>query len=63
MDGNNSTRKVIIEKEIYWPNGLTLDLIQQKMYWIDAKLQRVEAANLDGTQRRVIKGSGMVGII
>ena len=59
MDGDNTTRQMLIEKEIYWPNGLTLDLIQRKMYWIDAKLQRVEAANLDGTMRIVIKGSGM----
>lgn len=25
MDGNNSTRKVIIKEDIYWPNGLAVD--------------------------------------
>lgn len=25
MDGNNSTRQVIITENIIWPNGLTVD--------------------------------------
>uniref|UniRef100_A0A8B9R415 Low density lipoprotein receptor-related protein 5 n=1 Tax=Astyanax mexicanus TaxID=7994 RepID=A0A8B9R415_ASTMX len=47
MDG--SSRRVIVEEEIYWPNGLTIDLEEQKLYWADAKLSFIHRANLDGT--------------
>ncbi|KAI4889838.1 hypothetical protein NFI96_000007 [Prochilodus magdalenae] len=49
MDG--SSRRVIVEEEIYWPNGLTIDLQEQKLYWADAKLSFIHRANLDGTAR------------
>ena len=52
MDGSN--RKVIVEAELYWPNGLTIDLEEQKLYWADAKLSFIHRANLDGSQRYVI---------
>ena len=28
MDGNNETRQKIVDQNIYWPNGLTLDIHQ-----------------------------------
>lgn len=49
MDG--STRKVIVDSDIYWPNGLTIDLEEQKLYWADAKLSFIHRANLDGSFR------------
>lgn len=49
MDG--STRKVIVDSDIYWPNGLTIDLDEQKLYWADAKLSFIHRANLDGSLR------------
>lgn len=49
MDG--STRKVIVDSDIYWPNGLTIDLDEQKLYWADAKLSFIHRANLDGSFR------------
>lgn len=49
MDGTN--RSMIIDKEIYWPNGLTLDYSQQKLYWADAKHNFIHRSNLDGTSR------------
>ena len=49
MDGTN--RSMIIDKEIYWPNGLTLDYSQQKLYWADAKHNFIHRANLDGSSR------------
>lgn len=49
MDGTN--RSMIIDKEIYWPNGLTLDYSQQKLYWADAKHNFIHRSNLDGSSR------------
>lgn len=60
MDGDINTRKILVDKNVYWPNGMTLDLIQRKLYWIDAKLKRVEAINFDGSNRMVIKQTGML---
>lgn len=37
--------------DIYWPNGLTIDLLEQKLYWADAKLSFIHRANLDGSAR------------
>lgn len=49
MDGTN--RSMIIDREIYWPNGLTLDYSQQKLYWADAKHNFIHRCNLDGSSR------------
>lgn len=49
MDGTN--RSMIIDKEIYWPNGLTLDYDQQKLYWADAKHSFIHRCDLDGSSR------------
>lgn len=46
-----SNRKVIVVEDIYWPNGLTIDLVEQKLYWADAKLSFIHRANLDGSAR------------
>ena len=54
MDGEVATREKVVSKDIVWPNGLTLDIAQSKMYWVDAKLKRLEVANLDGSGRKII---------
>lgn len=40
--------------DIGWPNGITLDIEMKKVYWCDAKLDKIEFANMDGTDRRVL---------
>ena len=49
MDG--SSRSIIVNTDIYWPNGLTLDYEEQKLYWADAKLNFIHKSNLDGSHR------------
>lgn len=49
MDGTN--RSVIIEDKITWPNGLTLDFINDRIYWADAREDYIEFASLDGKNR------------
>lgn len=35
MDGNN--RRVIIDKNLGWPNGIVVDKRSEKLIWADAK--------------------------
>ena len=59
MDGTN--RSMIIDREIYWPNGLTLDYSQQKLYWADAKHNFIHRCNLDGSSRYRTRTTFMAG--
>lgn len=51
MDGTN--RHVIIQDKITWPNGLTLDFINDRIYWADAREDYIAFASLDGTNRHI----------
>ena len=59
MDGNIETRKELVKNGIIWPNGITVDLVQHKLYWIDAKLNRLEVADLDGKNRKLLRIFGI----
>ncbi|XP_011330975.1 very low-density lipoprotein receptor isoform X2 [Ooceraea biroi] len=52
MDGSH--RSVIVGNDVKWPNGLTLDLIGKRVYWVDAKLNIIGSCNYDGTGRRTV---------
>uniref|UniRef100_H3DAP4 LDL receptor related protein 1 n=1 Tax=Tetraodon nigroviridis TaxID=99883 RepID=H3DAP4_TETNG len=52
MDGTN--RSIIIEEKITWPNGLTLDFVNDRIYWADAREDYIAFASLDGTRRHTI---------
>lgn len=59
MDGDATTRQQLITKDIIWPNGLSLDFAQNKMYWIDSKLKRLEVANMDGSGRVLLASTNI----
>lgn len=44
----------IIATDIRMPNALALDLPAQKLYWADARLDKIERADLDGKHRTVL---------
>ena len=45
MDG--SDRRVLLDnKTVYWPNGLTLDHKNNRLYWVDAYYQTLEVYDL-----------------
>lgn len=50
MDGHR--RKSVIVDQIFWPNGLTIDYIEAKIYWADAKHHVIERATFDGRMRK-----------
>ena len=54
MAGTN--KQAIVEKDLTQPSGLTLDLEApvQKIYWTDAVREKIERANLDGTERETL---------
>ncbi|XP_046659437.1 low-density lipoprotein receptor-related protein 2 [Homalodisca vitripennis] len=56
MDGSN--RSTIISTKIYWPNGLTLDIANQRVYFADSKLDFIDFCNYNGSGRQqVVAGS------
>ncbi|XP_069480204.1 low-density lipoprotein receptor-related protein 5 isoform X1 [Ambystoma mexicanum] len=52
LDGSN--RLVLVNTSLGWPNGLALDLKEGKLYWGDAKSDKIEVINVDGTMRRIL---------
>ncbi|XP_066928142.1 low-density lipoprotein receptor-related protein 1-like [Clytia hemisphaerica] len=52
MDGFNP--KAIVDTNLGWPNGLTVDMNTSRIYWADARLDRIESADLDGRNRKII---------
>ncbi|XP_058118715.1 prolow-density lipoprotein receptor-related protein 1 [Anopheles ziemanni] len=52
MNGSHTEQLVSgSERPIEWPTGLSLDTVQQRLYWCDARLSWIESVNLDGTNR------------
>lgn len=58
MSGDPKTRKIIFEVKNYkngaWPNGLALDFLSKRIYWIDARANSIHSANYDGSDHREI---------
>ncbi|XP_051883463.1 low-density lipoprotein receptor-related protein 2a [Pristis pectinata] len=52
MDGRNIS--AIITSKLEWPNGLTIDYTNDKLYWTDAHLNYIEFSNLDGSHRHTV---------
>ncbi|KAH8382769.1 hypothetical protein KR009_005155 [Drosophila setifemur] len=52
MDGSHRT--TIISYDVKWPNGITLDLVRKRLYWVDGKLNVISSANYDGSQRQQV---------
>ena len=46
MDGTH--REVLVKDGLVWPNGITLDLVGERLYWVDAKLHRLSSLSVHG---------------
>ena len=53
MDGDSSSRQVLVDREIVWPNGLTIDYQEERIWWVDASLGTVESMLLNGQDRKI----------
>ncbi|KAK0093543.1 hypothetical protein PV326_013307, partial [Microctonus aethiopoides] len=49
LDGSN--RKVIISTDLSYPNGLSIDYENRKIYWADMMNNRIEMSDLNGRYR------------
>lgn len=51
MDG--SARTIIVERNLTWPNCLSLDIERQRLYWTDAGTRTIEVCDYNGKNRQV----------
>jgi len=51
---NNYRIESIITTNIKVPNGIAIDQKRRKLYWCDAKLDKIETCDMDGTHRVVL---------
>ena len=54
---NVSDVQVIVSERIESPEGLTLDWVTKRLYWVDDIKNTVEVVGTDGSDRRVLKDS------
>jgi low density lipoprotein receptor-related protein 5/6 len=52
LDGTD--RRVLISTDLGWPNGLAVDREGGRLYWGDAKTDRIETSDLLGGDRKVL---------
>ncbi|CAL1537092.1 unnamed protein product [Lymnaea stagnalis] len=53
-DGSTDSSESIITEGIRTPNGLTIDHKAQKLYWSDARLDKIERCDFDGSNRFIV---------
>ncbi|RZF33205.1 hypothetical protein LSTR_LSTR009750 [Laodelphax striatellus] len=58
MDGSNR-KSIVKEQDTFWPNGLTLDYTNDRIYWTDAHHHVIESAKIDGSGRRKVVTRGL----
>lgn len=52
MDGSHAL--AIISTNLKWPNGITVDQGNSRIYWVDANLDKIESSLFDGNDRQVV---------
>ncbi|KAM9784616.1 low density lipoprotein receptor a isoform 1-T1 [Syngnathus typhle] len=51
---NGGDRIALVSDNIVWPNGITLDLLNQRLYWVDSKLHTLSSIDAQGGGRHTI---------
>ena len=53
-------RTTIISTKLYWPNGLSIDYPNKRLYFADARLDFIEFCDYDGRNRHQVIASDHV---
>ena len=60
LDGSNHS--IIINSvnqrgiiQVKWLNGITVDTVSERVYWVDAALDFIASSNLDGNDFKKVK--------
>ncbi|KAM8931003.1 low-density lipoprotein receptor-related protein 8 [Pelodytes ibericus] len=51
---NGGDRQVLVSDGIEWPNGITLDLLTRRLYWVDSKLHTISSVDFNGFNRKLL---------
>ncbi|XP_075038215.1 low-density lipoprotein receptor-related protein 8 isoform X3 [Mixophyes fleayi] len=51
---NGGDRQVLVTDEIEWPNGITLDVLTHRLYWVDSKLHTLSSVDFNGSNRKLL---------
>ncbi|KAL2087283.1 hypothetical protein ACEWY4_018342 [Coilia grayii] len=51
---NGAGRISLVTDNILWPNGLTLDIVSQKLYWVDSKMHTLSSISVQGAGRHTL---------
>uniref|UniRef100_A0A671Q6S8 Low-density lipoprotein receptor-related protein 2-like n=1 Tax=Sinocyclocheilus anshuiensis TaxID=1608454 RepID=A0A671Q6S8_9TELE len=57
-DGSNAVP--LINSTLGWPNGLALDYLMDRLYWVDAQLDQIEHVSIDGLDRQAFSSIGQI---
>ena len=58
LDGSN--RIVIVFKDLFWPNALTIDYPNKRLYFADARMNFIDFCDYDGLNRYKVFGNDHV---
>ena len=53
LDGSN-IKQLFKEPVVYWPNGITIDYIAERIYWVDARMDYIGSSDLHGKKFKKI---------
>uniref|UniRef100_A0A646QCG5 Sortilin-related receptor n=1 Tax=Hemiscolopendra marginata TaxID=943146 RepID=A0A646QCG5_9MYRI len=60
LDGSNITQ-LITAPEVFWPNGISIDYYGNRFFWVDAKLDYIASADMDGRNiKKLLMSSSVI---
>ncbi|XP_043197932.1 sortilin-related receptor-like, partial [Amphibalanus amphitrite] len=54
MDGTEP-KQITGRGQVVWPNGVCIDYSTDRLYWVDANLDYIASADLDGSNRKILQ--------
>lgn len=55
LDGSGRA-SLVSAPHVHWPNGITVDYANKKIYWCDGYLSKIMMSNMDGSGIEVSRG-------